>query len=54
MPYMSNADLNKGGIILTRYELQEEAGKTINIPFIGRLKGSGVTGSQTWTAPRRS
>ncbi len=46
MPYMSNADLNKGGIILTRYELQEEAGKTINIPFIGRLTGSGVTGSE--------
>lgn len=46
MPYMSNADLNKGGIILTRYELQQEAGKTINIPFIGRLIGSGVTGSQ--------
>ncbi len=46
MPYMSNADLNKGGIILTRYELQEEAGKTINIPFIGRLVGSGVTGSE--------
>lgn len=44
-PYMSNADLNKGGIILTRYELQEEAGKTINIPFIGRLKSNGVTGS---------
>lgn len=46
MPYMSNADLNKGGIILTRYELQQEAGKTINIPFIGRLTGSGVTGSE--------
>lgn len=46
MPYMSNSDLNKGGIILTRYELQSEAGKTINIPFIGRLTGSGVTGSQ--------
>lgn len=45
MPYMSNADINKGGIILTRYELQEEAGKTINIPFVGRLKGPGVTGS---------
>jgi N4-gp56 family major capsid protein len=45
MPYMSNADLNKGGIILTRYELQSEAGKTINIPFIGRLKSAGVTGS---------
>lgn len=46
MPYMSNADLNKGGIILTRYELAQESGKTINIPFIGRLTGSGVTGSQ--------
>jgi len=45
MPYMSNADFNKGGIILSRYELQNEAGKTINIPFIGRLKSSGVTGS---------
>lgn len=46
MPYMSNADLNKGGVILTRYELQEEAGKIVNIPFIGRLKGAGVTGAQ--------
>lgn len=46
MPYMSNADMNKGGIILTRYELQQEAGKTINIPFIGRLTGDGVTGAQ--------
>lgn len=46
LPYMSNADLNKGGIILTRYELQEEGGKTINIPFIARLKSAtGVTGS---------
>jgi N4-gp56 family major capsid protein len=43
--FMSNADMNKGGIILSRYELQQEAGKTINIPFIGRLKSSGVTGS---------
>ncbi len=47
LPYMTNADLNSGGIILTRYELQEEAGKTVNIPFIGRLKGDGVTGSAT-------
>ncbi|MGI8839961.1 MAG: DUF4043 family protein [Caulobacteraceae bacterium] len=45
MPYMSNADINKGGIILTRYELQKEAGKTINVPFIGRLKAPGVIGS---------
>ena len=43
--FMSNADLNKGGIILSRYELQKEAGKTINVPFIGRLKSTGVTGS---------
>ncbi len=43
--FMSNADMNKGGIILSRYELQKEAGKTINIPFIGRLKSTGVTGS---------
>lgn len=33
-------------IIVTKYELMEEAGKTINVPFIGRLKGSGVTGGQ--------
>lgn len=46
MPYMTNADVNKGGIFLTRYELQSENGKTINIPFIGRLVGSGVTGAQ--------
>lgn len=47
MPYMSNADKNKGGIILTKFEDLKEAGKTINVPFIGRLTGSGVTGSQT-------
>jgi hypothetical protein len=46
LPYMSNADLNKGGVILTRYELQDEAGKIVNIPFIGRLRGSGVSGAQ--------
>lgn len=44
--FMTNAEMNKSGIILTRYELQEEAGKTINIPFIARLKGAGVTGAQ--------
>lgn len=32
-------------IIISKYELQEEAGKTINIPLITRLKGTGVTGS---------
>ena len=47
MPYMSNADKNKGGIILTKFEELSESGKTINVPFIGRLMGSGVTGSQT-------
>jgi N4-gp56 family major capsid protein len=31
-------------IIQYRYELQEEAGKTINIPLIVRLQGAGVTG----------
>lgn len=46
-PYMSNADKNKGGIILTKFEELSESGKTINVPFIGRLTGSGVTGSQT-------
>ena len=45
MPYMTNADINKGGIILTRFEMQEEAGRVINIPFIGRLKSQGVTGA---------
>ena len=32
-------------IIIAKYELQEEAGKTINIPLITRLVGDGVTGS---------
>ena len=32
-------------IIIAKYELQREAGKTINIPLITRLKGAGVTGS---------
>jgi hypothetical protein len=44
MPYMGR-DPSK--IIVTKYELQEEAGKTINIPFIGKLSGDGVTGNQT-------
>src|SRR5665213_2865590 len=45
MPYMTNADLNKGGIILTKFQEEEEAFRTINIPFIGRLKSAGVTGA---------
>lgn len=40
--YMGKAPTN---IINVKYELQEEAGKTINIPLITRLKGTGVTGS---------
>lgn len=45
MPYMTDADENNGGIIVTKYELQDEAGKIINVPFIGRMKGQGVSGS---------
>lgn len=45
-PYMTNADLNKGGIILTKFEELQESGKIVNVPFIGRLKSStGVTGN---------
>lgn len=46
MPYMSNADINKGGIILTKFQREDEAFRTINIPFIARLKSAGVTGAQ--------
>ncbi len=42
-PYMGRGNDN---IITTMYELQSEAGKTIIVPFIGRLTGSGVSGSQ--------
>lgn len=42
-PYMGRA-LNS--IIVTMYELQTEAGKNIIVPFVGRLTGSGVSGSQ--------
>jgi hypothetical protein len=45
MPYMTNSDLNKGGIILTKFQKEEEAFRTVNIPFIGRLKSAGVTGA---------
>lgn len=38
---------SNNSIIVAKYELQREAGKTINIPLITRLKGEGVTGSQT-------
>jgi N4-gp56 family major capsid protein len=43
MPYMGKAATN---IIQTKSELQEEAGKTINIPLITRIQGDGRTGSQ--------
>lgn len=42
-PYMGKSPMS---IIVCKYELQTEAGKTINIPLITRLKSSGVTGSQ--------
>lgn len=42
-PYMGRGNDN---IIVTLYDLQTEAGKTIIVPFIGRLTGSGVSGSQ--------
>ncbi len=42
-PYMGKGATN---IINVKYELQEESGKTINLPLITRLKGAGVTGSQ--------
>lgn len=42
-PYMGKDPSN---IIVVKYELQQESGKTINIPLITRLKSSGVTGSQ--------
>lgn len=41
-PYMGKGATN---IIITKYELQEEAGKTINIPLITRLSNKGVGGS---------
>ena len=41
-PYMGTS---ANSIFISKYELQEEAGKTINIPLITRLTGSGVTGA---------
>lgn len=41
-PYMGKSPMS---IINTRYERQNDAGTTINIPLITRLKGTGVTGS---------
>lgn len=42
-PYMGRSPTS---IIFVKYELQTEAGKTINLPLITRLKNDGVTGSQ--------
>jgi N4-gp56 family major capsid protein len=41
-PYMGRSPTS---IINLKYELQEENGKTINIPLITRLKNAGVTGA---------
>lgn len=41
-PYMGRSS---SSIIVAKYELQSESGKTINIPLILRLTGAGVTGS---------
>lgn len=43
MPYMGRSN---NSAIIVKKDLQEEAGKTINIPLITRLKGAGVSGSQ--------
>lgn len=44
MPYMGRGPTS---IIMSAYELQEQSGKTINLPLITRLTGTGVTGSST-------
>lgn len=36
---------SSSSIIVAKHELEQEAGKTINIPLITRLTGTGVTGS---------
>ena len=41
-PYMGTS---ASSIIMSKYELQEEAGKTINIPLITKLVGNGVSGA---------
>src|SRR5690349_12397635 len=38
---------SSSSIIVAKMDLQEEAGKTINIPLITRLTGAGVTGNGT-------
>ena len=41
-PFMGRSNDN---IIIVKYELQQEAGKIINIPLLTRMKGKGVGGS---------
>lgn len=43
VPYMGKAETS---IFVVKYELQEEAGKTINIPLITKIDGDGVGGSE--------
>ena len=42
LPYMGR---KSSSIIMTKYELQQEAGKTINFPLITKLGAAGVRGS---------
>ena len=42
LPYMGKSPMS---VINTRYELQEEGGKTINIPLITRLSAQGMRGA---------
>jgi N4-gp56 family major capsid protein len=42
LPYMGR---KSSSIIVTKYELQEEAGKTINLPLITKLGAAGVRGN---------
>jgi N4-gp56 family major capsid protein len=41
-----HGDQTNNSVIIVKKELQEESGKTINIPLITRLRGNGVTGAQ--------
>lgn len=43
LKYIGKADTS---IFVAKYELQEEAGKTINIPLITKIEGDGVGGSE--------
>jgi hypothetical protein len=46
---------SNNSIIIAKYELQEEAGKTINIPLITRLKSARASRvRRPWTATKKS